>query len=402
LAIQGSLVFSGVLSARLLGPDLRGNLALATLLPGVVGWVASLSLANAIVYFSARDRAAAPNLLATTLPVATLLTVLAGLVHALLFWILFGGDDPDIRTAALPTLLVAPALVVQLLATAHLQGVARYDAMNALRVAPYVLYGLGVTACYLFGIRSLNLVVWSYVIAYGIVAIVSVAIIRGVVGMVDHTTSVPPRRTILGFGARGFAVSLSPIESFRADQLLVGAMLPAASLGYYSVAWAFSVLPRLMTQSLSLIASAEVAGGGDVHRRTSARGFLITAIVLLVPTVVGVELLLPLLIRTLFGEEFLPALTCSRLLLLAVAALGLRRFVTDLVRGLGQPTVESTAEVSSWPILAVGGILTIGAGAFGGGIDAVAGVILVASTVSLIVSLAYFIRAVRPHHLSVV
>ena len=356
LAIQGSLVFSGVLSARLLGPSLRGDLTLATLLPGIVAVVACLGLPNAIVFFTARNRVAAPNLLARSLWLAAPMIILAEVAHLVLFWFLFGGDRPDVRAAVWPSLLVAPALILQLVLASYLQGIGQYGAMNSLRVAPYVLYAIGVAACYLLEARSLSLVIWSYTLAYGTVAIVSVLIMRRTVVKADRNATVTSRRSILGFGVRGFAVSLSPIESFRADQLLVGATLPAADLGFYSVATAFSVLPRLVTQSLGLIASAEVASGADVQRRAAARGFLVTAVLLVVSTVTVIEVLLPFLIPFLFGEAFSPALTCSRLLLLAAAALGLRRLVTDLVRGLGQPGVESIAEITSWPILLVGGI----------------------------------------------
>ncbi len=178
--------------------------------------------------------------------------------------------------------------------------------------------------------------------------------------------------------------------------MLVGAVLPAASLGYYSVATAFSVLPRLITQSLGLIAATEVAVGTENERRASARGFLLTAVLLIIVIVTAVEVLLPWLIPFLFGDAFRPALACARLLLLAAAALGLRRFVTDLVRGLGRPGVESIAEIASWPVLVVGVVMVVGSGWLGGGIEGVASVVLAATVVSLIVALAYLARAARP------
>ncbi len=198
LAIQGALVFSGVLSARLLGPDLRGNLTLAILLPGVVAAVASLSFANAIAYFTARDRVAAPNLLATSLVLAVPIIIAAELAHLVLFWLLFGGDETEVRAAALPSLLVAPALIVLALAAAHLQGMRRFRAMNTLRVAPYVLYGTGVTACYLLEARSLSIVIWTYSLSFGIVALLSLITLRRAMAMADRSTRLPSRRSNFG------------------------------------------------------------------------------------------------------------------------------------------------------------------------------------------------------------
>ena len=395
LAIQGSLVFSGVLSARLLGPELRGYLTLAALLPGVVAAVAYVGLANALAYFTAREPASAPNLLASSLRLGVPMAAGALVANILLFGLLFRDDQPGILAATLPSILVAPALVIQVIAAAHLQGLGRYHAMNIVRVAPYALYAAGVTVCYVLQVPSLSRVIWAYTLAYGTVAIASIVVMRHSLARVDRSIASVPYRAMLRFGAQGFAVSLSPIETFRADQLLVGAVLPAPELAYYSVATAFSVLPRLLTQSLGLTASSEVAGSSDAQRRATARGFFITAVLLVVITVVATEALLPMLISVLFGEAFLPALAASRVLLLAAAVIGLRRLVTDLVRGLGRPGVESIAEITSWPLLLAGGALVLGAGALGGGIEAVAAVVLAASTVSLVVALSYLAHATR-------
>jgi enterobacterial common antigen flippase len=395
--MQASLVVSGVLSARLLGPDLRGHLALATLLPGVVAIVASLGLPNAVVYFTARDRQGARDVLASSLLVAVPMILIAELAHLALFWLLFAGDSGSIPTAVSPTLLIVPALVIHFLAVAHLQGTSRYYAMNLLRVAPLFLYAAGVAVCFALGAKSLGLVVWSYTLAYAIVAIASVAILRRTLSSSDMTVTRTSPRALLGFGARGLAVGLSPIESFRADQLLVGAAMPAAALGYYSVATAFSVLPRLITQSLGLIAGAEVAGDREPARsQASARAFLVTATLLVGLTVGAIEILLPQMIPWFFGDAFRPALASARLLVLGAGLLGLRRFVTDLVRGLGRPGAESIAELTTWPVLLVGGVIALGAGTFGGGIEAVAGAVLVASGLSLVVALGGLARALHP------
>jgi O-antigen/teichoic acid export membrane protein len=395
LVVQGSLVFSGVLSARLLGPDLRGYLTVATLLPGVVAAVASLGLQNTLAYYTARDRVTAPNLLATAFGIAIPLAVSAFLVNVVLFWLFFRDDPPDILGAALPTLLVAPALIIQLLVAAHLQGVARYTAMNAIRVTPYVLYAAGIVGCILLQARSLSLVVWAYTLAYGVVAVVSLIVMCRTFAIADWSAAPASLGTMLRFGARGAAVSLSPIETFRADQLLVAALLPTAAVAYYSVCTAFSVLPRLMTQSLGSIASAEIAAGTAAQRGTSVRSFLITAVILVSTTVIVLELLLPFLIPLLFGEAFLPALAGSRLLLLAAAALGIRRLVTDLARGFGRPEVESIVEIASWPLLAGGAVLTVSAASLGWGIEAVAASVLTASAASAALALGYLARIMR-------
>ena len=395
LLIQVALVASGVLSARLLGPELRGHLAFALLLPGVVAVFVSLGMPNALAYFTARDRNAARILLVNSLKVAVPMVLIAELAHFALFVVLFAHEGEDVRAAALPTLLVAPALLMQMLAIAHLQGAGRYGAMNTLRVGPYILYAAAVAACYVLGARSLSIIIWSYAFAQIVIAVLSLGVMRGIVSNADSAGAGIPWRAILGFGARGFAVSLSPIESFRADQLLVGAAMPAAALGYYSVGTAFAVLPRLLTQSLGLIATAEVAGRPELQSRASARAYLVTGFLLVGAIVTVIELLLPSLIQALFGAVFQPGLAASRLLVVAAGVLGLRRLVTDLVRGLGRPGAESIAEIASWPVLVAGGVFVISSGPSSYGIELVAATMLAASSLSLLVALGYLARALN-------
>ncbi len=90
------------------------------------------------------------------------------------------------------------------------------------------------------------------------------------------------------------------------------------------------------------------------------------ATALIVATVGLLELSLPFLIELFFGSEFLGAVPIGRILLVAGAALALKRLFTSLARGFGRPGYGSLAEV----VNLVGFLGALGTGALLGGLTA--------------------------------
>ncbi len=64
---------------------------------------------------------------------------------------------------------------------------------------------------------------------------------------------------MVAFGAKGLLGANSPIEYYRVDQAVVGLFLTPVALGLYSVALAFTNLPRSIANSLGVVAYPHVA-----------------------------------------------------------------------------------------------------------------------------------------------
>ncbi len=68
---------------------------------------------------------------------------------------------------------------------------------------------------------------------------------------------------MLSFGVRGMLGASSPIEYYRLDQAVVGLFLAPVALGIYTVALAFTNLPRFVSTSVGMVAYPHVAAEQD-------------------------------------------------------------------------------------------------------------------------------------------
>jgi O-antigen/teichoic acid export membrane protein len=136
------------------------------------------------------------------------------------------------------------------------------------------------------------------------------------------------------------------------DQIVAGLFLGPASLGLYAVASSFTTLTMIVAVSVGVVEYPHVAGQPDraVGRRTVVRYLLLT-LALCGGIAVALELILPVLVPFLFGEEFSSAVPAARILVLAGVALAVRRILSDGLRALGRPTAGTIAELASWATL---------------------------------------------------
>src|SRR5262249_5603928 len=132
---QLSLLVSGVLTARMLGVEDRGHLALFTLIPAILGLIGGLGAPVAVTYFVASG-SDARHVLSVLRPILVAQFLVLTPIQAALIFLLFRNSDPDVRQAAWISLPVLPAVLVQAYSVAVLQGQRRFRSLNLFRVLP--------------------------------------------------------------------------------------------------------------------------------------------------------------------------------------------------------------------------------------------------------------------------
>lgn len=157
----------------------------------------------------------------------------------------------------------------------------------------------------------------------------------------------------LSYSMRGWFGTLSSSVTARLDQLLLITMVPAATLGNYSVAVTVAEMPNavsLVVQRLLLVRSA---AGPRRDLDTTLSGMrLATAFNV---AIAGVVLLAAdLIVRVLFGHAYDEAPALLRILVIGTAAWGISQSATGLLLGVGRPGVSSAADVTS-------AVVTVGA-----------------------------------------
>jgi O-antigen/teichoic acid export membrane protein len=249
------------------------------------------------------------------------------------------------------TLFRIPASLAQQYGLAILQGQRRFTAFNLLRL-PAVLYAALIAAVFVFHIGSLPLVAACWVAANGLAgASALLAALRKL--SPPSAVAAEPLRSVVKFGLKGMLGSISPLESFRLDQVVVGLFLSPVALGLYVAGLAFTNLPYFVAQSVGMVPYVAAEQDERAARSSLWRFFWFTmAICTLV--VVGLEILAGWLVLFFFGPEFEGAIVLTRILLINALCVCARRVLSDGARGAGHPALGTVAEIISWVVLGLG------------------------------------------------
>lgn len=347
VAIQGLLLITGILAARMLGEDGRGEQALIWIVALTTVQVGMLGLPLALTYEVAKGKATMKQLLGHFRSIALVQIGVVVVVYAAVMALAFIDRVP--WSAALVTIAALPAMIWQAYGLALIQGRHHFRALHVLRILPSALYAIGLGIAFFLYDGSVFVVMSTWTIAYVITAAVTQIYLHFMdQNDVDEDLLLPGRGEMVRFGAVGFLGASSPMETFRVDQLAVGVILTTGDLALYTTALAFCNLPRFLTQSLGLIAYAKIAA---VHLSNLRKRMLVRYSLFGVGGAFAVSLPLALLAAPLitltFGPDFSGATLVTQILLGATVILCARRMLSDCLRGVGLPGAGSVSEVAS-------------------------------------------------------
>lgn len=351
---QFAVLVSGVLAARLLGPEDRGNLVLLVLIPMAISQLGNLGLPLALTFEFSRNEATARGALRNLARPALALTATLVALHVVIVLALASHREVGVQMAAAITLLVIPADTAQVYGLAILQGRRDFTAFNVLRLLPAVMYSGFAFGAFVVGASSLPLFALMFAATYALVGAITliIALRRSPPQMVPEA---PSGGSLLRFGIRGLFGSVSPLETLRVDQAMIGLYLSPTALGLYVVGVAFTNLPRFVAQSIGVVAYPHVTAQQDPTRaRRSMWRFLLVSVLVSAAVVAPLEILAGWAVPTFFGAAFAPAVPIMQILLVSSLFLSARRVLTDTSRGTGQPGLGTVAEIVAWISLVPG------------------------------------------------
>ena len=347
-------IATGVLLARTLGPELRGALAAAILIPSLVAPLGVLGLVEAISFFVARRSAPDGELLGSALAVTLAASVMVTTISAGLVALVVGARSPATLTSAYIFLTSLPFTMVTLVLAGYVNGHRRYAWTQALRVAGVLIAAVGLFAAALAG----HLDVRTAVLIYLAATLLSAAMAVGMVKSLLRERLVVRRVTaheLLAFGVRSFASTIAWRLNERIDQPFIAALLAPSQLGLYVTAVTLSSLPLLIGSSVIFVALPVMSGLEDLEERRRLASAvigvtLIASALLTVPLFAGAGFLLGLF----FGADFAVVAPVARILLVASVVISLNRAVESVLIGIGRPADAAKAELLTLPVTAVG------------------------------------------------
>lgn len=350
LALQLTLVATGVILARALGPEDRGYLGLLVVVATLGFLVGPLGLPYALTFSVARVPGRAVEILRETRRAIAVRLVWATIVSAVLLVILTLGKPGYVQAGALVAVVVIAPAILQSCGLGVLQGLRRFAAFNLLRIAPNAAFAVTAGVLAVAGQGGFMELTIAWGVTAALVAPATVLTARvAAKRWHDAGGPEPPTRSwIVRFGRRSMLGAQPVIETYRLDQAVVAVFLAPVSLGFYIVALAFTNLPRFVAQAVGMVANPFVASS-ETHALARHRmwRFSWAAIPLYVPVIAALWLAAPQLVGFFFGAQFADSAPLTRLLLIATALYCARTVLSDAARGAGYPGAGSVAEVAA-------------------------------------------------------
>jgi O-antigen/teichoic acid export membrane protein len=344
---------TGVIAARLLAPQGRGELAAIQTWANLLTFAAHLGTSEAVVYYAAREPARTGTYLTSALALSLLASIVFILAAALAMPLLLSAQTRAIAGEARLFLISVPlALLVYMPMAAH-RGRSDFVAFSSLRVSPQVLW-LGVLAgVWLCGRATPGFVARSYLVGLALLTIPVWMVARR---RLPRPFSLDLRtwRPLLRFGLPCVSTAVPQQLNLRLDQTLIAAFLPPRQLGLYvvAVAWSGALAPMLNSVAGALMpaVASETTAEGRAH--AFARGTRLAVLIAIVSAAI-VLIVTPMAIVLLFGAGFRGAIPSALILVPAGAIAGLNMVAGEGLRGMGRPVEAMKAELGGLIVTAV-------------------------------------------------
>lgn len=350
VAAQLLTVISGPLVARMLGPEGRGAQMLVMVMATMFARFGVASLSRAISHAVAQTNGSARDVLGPSfglwLAWSMVPAVLAGTATAVV-----RPETGFVWVSVLEAGVIALLGCWLAILAGMLQGEGAVPRVNLNRLLFASTYVLAVTAIWFVHRTDLAVVILgTNILAQLVVLRVSWSGLRPATG----DSSVRAQRSdIHRFARRTLVVSIGVADGL-VDQLLVGLAVSSAALGLYAVASSVTTLPGMVLGGLAATLLPRMAAHSPVPAAAIMRRWLAGALGVSLLIVVGMQVVIAPALRILFGDEFVPAITCARILIVAQAVLAMRLVLSAAVQAQGRGARTSIIELITLGVMLAG------------------------------------------------
>ncbi len=351
-------VITSFLLARILLPQGRGQYALLVLVPGMLVALGQFG-PSALAFFAGRGGSIARLQRYSLLLTIGLSVALVGGTLLLLPWLTSSILAPAPRDLLLISLAAVPFQFLATLSGSILIGRQRFGVYNMILIGQAVMMLALVLVLVLLLQMGVAGAVWAYVATSVLAALaVEVELVRVVRATTEPQTDVSLSR-VLGYGLRIYPASVTGYFSYRADVLILSAILgDPAAIGLYAFAVSLAELTFFVPDAVTTVFYPRVAGmeraAADSAAPQVARfTVLITllAVVALIPAaVVAILVILPD-----YRDSILPFVV----ILPGIVALSSAKVLAAYISGLGLPTSVAVASSANLVINVVANLLLI-------------------------------------------
>jgi len=358
VAIQACGLFTGILTARLLGPHARGELATVMLWPIILSNLGLLgcnwSLARAVANDPERESDQVCSAVALGLAAALVFSVIG---YFLIPFVL-PADRANLLPLARVCLFLVPLDIVNqtLLSIEH--GRMRWRRFNFIRCSYFVFYLTMICLIWVGRMVQVRWFVWAFLSSQLLAAFLRLWVQRK--SFVHGRSSLAECRRLLVAGLPYWGATAGNLLTLQIDTILVVGLMSAEAAGIYVVASAFGNAQFSLGDALGITSFAVLSNEKDIASQkkilteTFRQSTLLSAGLALL-----ISCFIPFFVKPFFGGEFSQAVRPAVLLALAASLTASSNILNQGLRGAGRPHAGLASQLLGTGVLALAAALLL-------------------------------------------
>ncbi|RKY59611.1 MAG: hypothetical protein DRP94_03110 [Candidatus Latescibacterota bacterium] len=329
--------------ARWLGPEGKGVLVLALLVPGMLGLFLDMGVSVSNVYFAGSGKMEVRRLLASSIGLGLAstafgLVLVAVCIRAGLLGRLVPGVPAEFLALAMANL---PISLLSGYLLAVLQGLGRIVTVNIVRLIQGItmlIFTILLVVTFGFGLGG-ALVAWLL----GGLGCLSGAVfaLRKEGASFKPAWDVGAVGKLLSFGLKGYVANILQFFNYRLDMFLVNCFLGPASVGIYSVAVKLGEMLWYLPSAVGFVIFPKAASTDADEMNTFTPKVFRATLALTAAGALALGVVGRPLIGFVFSDAFLPSYGPMLVLLPGVVLLGASKVLTNEITGRGYPHYNS-------------------------------------------------------------
>jgi len=336
ILILGANTCTGAITARILGPDGRGEQAAIALWPQFLAFTMTLGLPIALRYYLKRNPEEESEIFSATLVLGTILGIVAAIAGILFIPRWLTQYSAEVIRYAQWFMVLSPIILLTTIYTAALE--ADYDfktANQAQYLQPLttlvILAGLAV---------SRTLTPFTAVIAYAFPSLPIFFWLSRCVWQRFRPHLGGLRKSyqrLIGYGLRAYGIDLIGTLSVQVDQALVVNLLPPEAMGRYVISLSLARMLNLFQHSIVTVLLPKTAAR-PVAEVVAVTGLAVRISTALTSMAAAILFMLgPMLLNLLYGAEFMGAVPVFRILVVMTVVDGIVWILAQAFMALGRP-----------------------------------------------------------------
>jgi O-antigen/teichoic acid export membrane protein len=358
LAIQGCGLITGIVTARLLGPVGRGELATVLLWPTIFSNLGLMGCNWAL----AREVANDPDREADGILCAVAVGIASASVYFALGYTLIPFVLPSDRAYLLPLarlcLLLIPLDIFNQIVLAIEHGRMRWRRYNFVRASFFVFYLILICSLQITRKAQVRWFVWIFLASQLLAVLLRLGLQRK--SFLAGRLRVADCFRLLRSGLPFFWATASNLLTLQLDKILVISLMSTRAAGIYAVALTFAGAQSSLGDALGITSFAVLSNEKSAlgQQKILTEMFRQSAVI---SAGLGVLLscLIPFLVGPLFGLEFSEAIRPAMILAIAAALTTSSGILNEGLRGAGRPYAGLASQLLGTGVLALSAALLL-------------------------------------------